>query len=267
MCSGQGRRLSTGTRKGETVKVISLGWGVQSFTLTAMSALGELEPVDFAIHADTTWERSATYAFAEIWTTWLKVHGVEVVTVLAKDTGYINRYGGVMLPAYTNGKGGRFPRECTSDWKIATTRRYLQSVRRNQPVEQWIGISKDEWWRAKDPDVQYITHRFPLLELDMTRADCIAWLERHGLDVPNKSSCTFCPFHKTEAWQEMKRENGPDWQQAVAVDAAIRDKRPPYPLYVHRSCRPLPEAVDIPEDHGYTQPSLLDICDSGACFL
>ena len=31
------------------MKVISLGWGVQSFTLAAMVALGELEPVDYAI--------------------------------------------------------------------------------------------------------------------------------------------------------------------------------------------------------------------------
>jgi hypothetical protein len=31
----------------------------------------------------------------------------------------------------------------------------------------------------------------------------------------------------------MKREGGRDWQIACEVDAAIRDKRPPYPLYVH----------------------------------
>lgn len=47
---------------------ISLGWGVQSFTLAAMSALGELPAVDVAIHADTTHEASGTYAFAARWT-------------------------------------------------------------------------------------------------------------------------------------------------------------------------------------------------------
>ena len=46
------------------MKTISLGWGVQSFTLAAMVALGDLEPVDVAIHADTTHEASGTYAFA-----------------------------------------------------------------------------------------------------------------------------------------------------------------------------------------------------------
>ena len=50
------------------MKAISLGWGVQSFTLAAMSALGELEPVDVAIHADTTHESKLTYEFAARWT-------------------------------------------------------------------------------------------------------------------------------------------------------------------------------------------------------
>lgn len=36
-----------------TLKVLSLGWGVQSWTLAAMVALKELPPVDYAVHADT----------------------------------------------------------------------------------------------------------------------------------------------------------------------------------------------------------------------
>ena len=32
------------------MRVISLGWGVQSFTLAAMAALGDIPPVDAAIH-------------------------------------------------------------------------------------------------------------------------------------------------------------------------------------------------------------------------
>lgn len=36
------------------LRVISLGWGVQSWSLAAMAALGEIPRVDYAIHADTT---------------------------------------------------------------------------------------------------------------------------------------------------------------------------------------------------------------------
>lgn len=63
------------------MKILSLGWGVQSFTLAAMSALGELEPIDAAIHSDTGYESQLTYEFAKRWTGWLEDHGVKVVTV------------------------------------------------------------------------------------------------------------------------------------------------------------------------------------------
>ena len=63
------------------MKAISLGWGVQSFPLAAMAALGELESVDVAIHADTTHESKLTYEFAARWTPWLEERGVRVVTV------------------------------------------------------------------------------------------------------------------------------------------------------------------------------------------
>ena len=36
------------------MKILSLGWGVQSFTLAAMAALDEIEKPAAAIHADTT---------------------------------------------------------------------------------------------------------------------------------------------------------------------------------------------------------------------
>jgi hypothetical protein len=243
--------------------------------MLTMAAFGELSKPDFAIHADTTWERRSTYEFAARWIGWLEEHDMRVETVRAENPQPVDEWGGVMLPAYTiDDDAGQLHRQCTGAWKIKPMKRYLRSqgATAKNPAELWIGISKDEWTRAKDSDVKYIAHRFPLLELGMTRADCITWLQRHGLEVPGKSSCTFCPFHSARAWQEMKRENGHDWQQAVEIDAAIRDKRPPYPLYLHRSCKPLPEAVTIPEDYGYEQLDMfVDLqdaaCDSGACFL
>ncbi len=264
-----------------TLRVLSLGWGVQSFTLAAMSALGELPPVDYAIHADTTWERQHTYAFAAIWRAWLEEYDMASITVNAvgkhNDPRTIGQTNVVCVPGYTRGrrKDGQIRRQCTYDWKVMPIHRYLRSlgVKRTNPAELWIGISKDEWHRAKDSDVKYIAHRWPLLELDMTRADCVEWLQRHGLEVPGKSACTFCPYRDKRAWQDMKRENGADWAQAVEVDAAIRDKRPPYPLFVHSACKPLPQAVIIPEDTGYTQLDLGGMddadaeCDSGYCFL
>ena len=82
------------------MKIISLGWGVQSFTLAAMVALGELEPVDFAIHADTTHESALTYEFASRWTPWLQKRGVVVVVVVAshEKKNIIDKWGGYNFP-------------------------------------------------------------------------------------------------------------------------------------------------------------------------
>lgn len=68
-------------------RAISLGWGVQSWTLAAMSALGELPPVSVAIHADTTHEMQATYEFAATWAPWLEERGVQVATVVSTGRG------------------------------------------------------------------------------------------------------------------------------------------------------------------------------------
>lgn len=259
------------------MKVLSLGWGVQSWTLAAMVALGELEPIDFAVHADTTWERKQTYEFAARWTPWLERQGVKVVTAKADSTAPVlsnlNGTKSAVIPAYTG--NGVLTRICTRNWKVDVIRRFISNElnrrsvkKRPGVVEMWLGISEDEWHRAKDSPVKYVTHRHPLLEMNMRRSDCIRWLDKNGLEVPGKSSCVFCPYLNRSAWQEMKRMEPDDWKTAVEIDLQIRDARPPYPLFVHSSCLPLAEAISIPEDAGFSQIGIFDAeCDSGHCFL
>jgi hypothetical protein len=249
------------------MKAISLGWGVQSFTLTAMVALGDLEPVDVAIHADTTHEKGGTYSFAARWTPWLEERGVRVVTVTNTETELGQNGPTVDVPAYTIGtsdKGGQLRRQCTSDWKIAPLRRWLQSNRNGQRIEQWLGISLDEFQRMKDSDVKYITHRWPLIEMRMTRWDCQRYLETHGLEVPPKSACVFCPYHNQAAWRELKTQGGADWQKAVEVDEAIRKVRPPYDLFIHPARIPLVD-IDLRSEQDKGQLSLWDDECSGIC--
>lgn len=258
--------------------ILSLGWGVQSWTLAAMSALDVLPKV-VAVHSDTTWESESTYRFAEIWTPWLKQKGVDVVTVGDPDQAAAVETAKTDIPAFTISPDGdgQLRRQCTHRWKIIPIRRYVSGELRRRAlkktpgiVQQWLGISTDEWTRAKDADVKYIQHRYPLLEMNMSRGDCQRWLAEHGLPAPPKSACTFCPYHSRRAWEEMKRVGGHDWEVAVEIDLKIRDTRPPYPLFVHPARLPLDEAVTIPEDFGYEQTSMFDIqdaaCDSGYCW-
>ena len=263
------------------VAYLALGWGVQSFTLAAMCALGELTGLTLAIHADTGHESSLTYDFARRWTPWLGEHGVNVVTVQADQSEWMVPFGkrgtvNIYIPAFTlahaDRSEGQIRRQCTQHWKILPMRRHARSLLpggRTYPgaVEAWMGISTDEWRRIRDSDVQYVTNRYPLLEARMSRADCAAWLERHGLEVPPKSSCTFCPFHSASHWRDMKKRGGEDWEETTRVDALVRHTRDEHDVFVHPARLPLDDAVRLPEDYGATQLELDLPCDSGTCFV
>ena len=246
------------------MKIISLGWGVQSFTLAAMVALGELELVDFAIHADTTHESKLTYEFADRWVGWLLNNDVKVVTVKAPIADPLSVRGGIGIPAHTSTpNGGMLHRQCTHEWKTKPVRAWLQSNRKGEPIEQWLGISLDEYQRMKPSDVKYITTRWPLIEMKMTRNDCKAWLSKHNLEIPPKSACTFCPYHSMAGWRQI--QNMPeDWREAVSVDRAIRKACPPCDLFVHPSRKPL-EDVDLRTQEEKGQLSLWDNECTGIC--
>jgi hypothetical protein len=120
----------------------------------------------------------------------------------------------------------------------------------------------------KPSNVKYITHRWPLIEMGMSRGDCLAWMLAKGYPMPSKSACTFCPYHDEETWSDMKRNDPESWAQACMVDEAIRSgfaggkER----LFVHRSRKPLAEVrLDAAYDRGQTD-MFLDECE-GMCGL
>ena len=258
---------------------LSLGWGVQSFTLAAMSALGDLPKVDIAIHADTTHEAAGTYRHAAAWTPWLKKRGIEVVTVHPTTTSLDRSFGvrSVSIPAFTvsaaDGSKGQIKRQCTTEWKIRPIRRHIRERLGRRKLKAgavacWQGISLDEADRMRSSDVRYITNVYPLVDARMTRQDCVEYLIRKGLDVPPKSSCVFCPFHKIQSWKEMKAGIPEDWERAVAADQAIRSmrERSGFSMFVHPHRRPLEEAVRIPGELD-SQLELIPSCDGGVCFV
>lgn len=262
--------------------VLSMGWGVQTWTLAAMMALDEIPRTDYIVFADTTHESELTYQFIREWEPWLGEHGLNTVRVQGKRTNVVREdwSDSVLIPAYTvshkDGSNGQVRRQCTHDWKITPIRHWVREYLSENGiplspgvVELQMGISLDEWHRMKDSDVQYIQHRYPLVDLRMKRADCIYWLGQHALPVPPKSACTFCPYRSINSWKEQKRRGGTDWDESLEVDKAIRNKRDTQHglLYIHSARKPLEEAVSIPEDFGARQLGLEDAsCDSGYCF-
>jgi hypothetical protein len=251
------------------VAVISLGAGVQSSTMLLMAARGELDglcaarPV-LAVFADTRWEEAGTYE----WLGLLRLEGwrggIEIAETSGGDlraetvNGAEEGRRSASLPLFTRGADGRAAmarRQCTYEYKIAPVRRLLRQrgFGPARAVEQWIGISREEApERMKDSGVKWLSSRWPLVELEMSRRDCEGWLSEHGYPVPPKSSCIGCPFHGDAHWREMKL--GRPEAFADAVDFDRRTRQMPGmrgETFLHRSLTPLGE-VDFrsAEDRG-----------------
>lgn len=219
------------------LRILSLGAGVQSTTLALMAEYGDLPKPDAAIFADTQWEPKAVYHHLE-WLRSVLSYPVHVVTAGNLRDGIIARRNSTSgrfpsIPWYTvnpDGSHGMGRRQCTSEYKLkplAAKMRELAGYEKGQripagTVEVWVGISLDEAGRMKPAKQRWMTNRWPLIEVGMTRRDCLRWLEKRGYPRPPKSSCIGCPFHNNAMWRDL-RDNSPDeWADAVAIDAALR---------------------------------------------
>lgn len=116
----------------------------------------------------------------------------------------------------------------------------------------------------KESRVRYIVNRWPLIERRMSRNDCLRWLAEHGYAEPPKSSCIGCPFHSDDQWRAL-RDSPAEWEDAVAVDAAIRNQSGMRgQQFMHRSMLPL-AAVDLSTAEERGQVNLFENECEGMC--
>ena len=242
----------------KTLTVISLGAGVQSSTMAIMAAKGDLPPVDCAIFADTGYEPKAVYKYLEFLKKILPypIHLVEKGNIRDDMLAAKGTTNFVVAPFFTQnkitGKKGMVMRQCTNDYKIQPIRTKIRELcgvpkgkhfPKDKYVEQWIGISTDEASRMKPARDKYILNRHPLIEAEMSRQDCIDYLKKHDIPLPEKSACIVCPYHNDAYWHFMKTERPSEFADAVDFDKQVRNisRKEDEQLYSHRSCKPLDE--------------------------
>jgi len=244
--------------RSKTLTVISLGAGVQSSTMAIMAAKGDFPKVDCAIFADTGYEPKAVYTYLEFLKKILPypVYLVEKGNIRDDMLAAKGTTNFVVAPFFTQnkitGKKGMVMRQCTNDYKIQPIRtkiRELCGVKKGKHfpkdkyVEQWIGISTDEAGRIKPARDKYILNRHPLIEAKMSRQDCIDYLKKEKIPLPEKSACIVCPYHNDAYWHFMKTERPSEFADAVDFDKQVRNisRKEDEQLYSHRSCKPLDE--------------------------
>jgi hypothetical protein len=252
--------------------VLNLGAGVQSSCLALMAAKGEITPMpDFAVFADTQAEPQSVYN----WLDWLEtqlpypVYRVtkgnltdESIRIHERKDGSGERVNNI-IPAFgilpDGTKTAAIGRKCTNDYKILPILKKIKekcNVIRGQKqctVTQWIGISWDELQRMKGSRFAWTQHRWPLIEMRMSRQMCLDWMKNNGFPEPPRSACYYCPFHSDTEWRRLRDEEPHEFRLAIEFDKLLRmthkyhNKRMKMEVYLHNSCKPLGE-VDFNND-------------------
>lgn len=248
--------------------ILSLGAGVQSTALLLASAEGILPKVDACIFSDTGWEPKGVYEHLDRLEREVAIPaGIPIYRVSAGniradalDPSHRSASMPLFLKNRETGKKGMARRQCTSEYKIKPIARKVRELL-GAPLKdngvagkvpsgrwalQWIGISTDEFERAKDSMVSYTRNAFPLLDLNWNRKTCISYLESRGWGSTQKSACIGCPFHQNSEWRRLRDTDPEAWQDAVEFDKEIRKGNSltnwRADLFLHRSCLPLDEA-------------------------
>jgi len=181
------------------MNVLSLGLGVNS-TAMLVGLLERNEKPDVILFSDTGGERDKTYDYIPVLNDWLKKNNMPEITIV-RVTGELleeNCIRRKALPAVAYGY-----KTCSLRWKIEPQEKYLNNyeaaiehLATGEKITKMIGIDLGEQHRARQPTEEqakkYI-NRFPLIEWDWDRKECIRAIDRAGLPQPGKSSCFFCP--------------------------------------------------------------------------
>lgn len=154
---------------------------------------------DAILFADTGGERPDTYAHLDAVNVWLKTVGFpEIITVRKAgncETLEENCIRMKMLPSIAYGY-----KSCSHKYKIQPQEKWANNNDickdvwgNGGKVVKLIGYDADEHHRAKIPEDNKYCYRYPLVEWDWGRDECIEAIGRAGICQPGKSSCFFCP--------------------------------------------------------------------------
>jgi len=179
------------------------------------------------------------------------------------------------------GEQGQLRRQCTGRFKVDPILTLSKTLAGNRPIEMWLALSADELQRLKTSPSDGMQYYYPLVfdqenAVDpnyyeyahlapINRNDCVRFLVELETK-PAKSACVFCPYRSEWAWAKMKVEDPESFEKACEYDERMRDVRPGYKLYVHRSRTALRDVIFQGNDvHTLALFEDFDMSLSGGC--
>lgn len=273
-----------------TLRTFSSGGGVQSTAALVLSAQGVIDfPIHLFSNVGDDSEHPATLAYVnDVIKPYALVHGIEFhelhrvkrdgtkETLYGRLTNEGAVSGTVSIPVRKVLDGPPMSRSCTQDFKLRVLNKWHKAhgATNDDPAVVGIGFSTDEIQRigkATKRDCEVVA--YPLIDLGLSRNDCLRVVEKAGLPQPPKSSCWFCPMHRPSVWSEMRRDEPELFARSVELEAALSTRRGAVgkdPVYFTRYAKPLDLAIGEAQTPLFTGDGLVagefEECDEGVCF-
>lgn len=205
--------------------VVAYGAGTNSTALLVeMVRLGE--PVDAILFADTGGERPGTYAYVAMFSAWLVERGYPAITVVQASGATLEEdcLRRAALPALSYGF-----KTCSLRFKQQPQTKWLNNWApakaawaMGQKVVKLIGYDMDEPHRGKPFEDDKFVNRYPLLEWDWGREECVAAIATAGLPQPGKSSCFFCPSMTKPEILQLRQEHPDLLIRALNIESTAK---------------------------------------------
>ena len=202
---------------------VSCGGGRNSAMLLGMYERGIVP--DVIMFADTKGEKPETYQLIERLSKWCDSHLGQTILTVTKSSMYSSLEDectrGNRLPSAAYGW-----RSCSDKWKIQPQEKFLNNFspcrelwEQGKRVTKVIGYDAGESRRGESyqADAKY-DRWYPLKEWGWYLEDCIEAFKRHGLPVPPKSACFYCPSSTKVEVKALAKEHPDLFERAVAIE-------------------------------------------------
>jgi len=241
----------------KVLTVLHHGGGVQTGTMIEMIRDGLLSKPDVVVTADTGDEPAYIYEQLAHDKSLMDEIGVPFVTVrngnLHNDIYGSGRFAAMPLFTQQNRavegfgmtaeikKGGKLKRQCTSNYKIVPIEREIRimllemrhakqskngaiRINKNALVVSWIGYTTDEIERVnRMHQAKWQRFEYPLIEMRMTKQDCINWLEENRKPARLSSACKKCPLLGNRERRQIRDNDPSGWEQTLQFDDDLRN--------------------------------------------
>jgi len=211
-----------------SLTIASYGGGTNS-TAMLIECAKRGEKIDLILFADTGGEKPHTYEYVKKFDAWLRCHNMPRIITVKK----VKRNGDVlsleqdciekhMLPSIAYGY-----KTCSQKYKIQPQDKYVNNWepakaewKAGRKITKLIGYDADESHRMlTDYTDKKYDFRYPLVDWDMGRDECLNVIEKAGLCPPGKSACFFCPSSKPSEIRQLAHTHPELIERALTMEA------------------------------------------------